>query len=59
MSTMFENFDVWVDDTLEDDKPFVVAVKDRESDDERWVLASFSIEEAKALYKYLGARLEK
>lgn len=54
MEKMFENFDLWKDDDLEDGRPFIVACKDRESiNDERWVLASLSEEEAKKIYKYL------
>ena len=31
MDTMFENFDLWVDDTLDDNRPFMIACKDREN----------------------------
>lgn len=58
MATMFENFDLWVDDTLDDNRPFMIACKDRENTcDKRWVLASLSNEEAKQVYEYLGRHL--
>ena len=48
MNTMFENLDIWYDDTLDDDKPFVFACRDREvTSEERWVLVSLSNTEAK------------
>lgn len=60
MNTMFENLDVWKDDTLENDKPFVFACRDREkTDEERWVLASISNEEAKKIYEYLSKHIKK
>ena len=58
MDTMFENIDIWYDDTLDANKPFVVACRDRESTiEERWVLASLSNTEAKKLYEYLQEHL--
>lgn len=58
MDTMFENFDLWMDDALENNRPFVIACKDRENtSEERWVLASLSNEEAKRVYEYLGRHL--
>ena len=59
MDTMFENIDIWYDDTLEDNEPFVVACRDREAtSEERWVLASLSNTEAKKLYEYLQEHLK-
>lgn len=54
--SMFENFDIWYDkDGSDDDRPFMLACRDRESvHDERWVLVSFTEEEAKRIYEYLG-----
>ena len=58
MDTMFENIDIWYDDTLDANKPFVVACRDREvTNEERWVLASLSNAEAKKLYEYLQEHL--
>ena len=58
MRTMFANFDIWIDGDI-DDKPFVVACRDRETAiDERWVLASLSVEEAKTVYEYLRKYFE-
>lgn len=58
MDTMFENIDIWYDDTLDANKPFIVACRDREStSEERWVLASLSNAEAKKLYEYLQEHL--
>lgn len=58
MDTMFENIDIWYDDTLDDNKPFVVACRDREAtSEERWVLSSLSNTEAKKLYEYLQEHL--
>lgn len=59
MDTMFENIDIWYDDTLDDNKPFVVACRDRKTTiEERWVLASLSNTEAKKLYEYLQEHLK-
>lgn len=57
MDTMFENFDIWYDDTLDDNKPFVFACRDREDTNEEWVLVSLSNTEAKKLYEYLQEHL--
>ena len=58
MKKMFENFDIWYDkDGLEDDRPILIAVRDRE-EDERWALASLTIEEAKKVYEYLKYIIE-
>ena len=58
MDTMFENIDIWYDDTLDANKPFVVACRDRGgTSEERWVLASLSNAEAKKLYEYLQEHL--
>ena len=60
MQKMFENFDIWKDDSLQDEQPFIVACKDREAiDGERWVLASLTNEEAKKIYEYLGEHLKE
>ena len=59
MDTMFENIDIWYDDTLDDNKQFVVACRDRKTtSEERWVLASLSNTEAKKLYEYLQEHLK-
>ena len=59
MNTMFENLDIWYDDTLDDDKPFVFACRDREvTSEERWVLVSLSNTEAKKIYEYLQEHLK-
>ena len=58
MDTMFENIDIWYDNSLDDNKPFVFACRDREvAYEERWVLASLSIADAKKLYEYLQEHL--
>ncbi len=60
VGTMFENFDLWFDDELEDDRPFVIACKDREiTTEERWVLASLSVDEMKKVYEYLKKHFDK
>ena len=60
MQKMFENFDIWKYDSLQDEQPFIVACKDREAiDGERWVLASLTNEEAKKIYEYLGEHLKE
>lgn len=51
MNTKFETFDLWRDDSLEDDRPFIIAC--RENINEEWILTSLSEEEAKQLYEYL------
>lgn len=58
MYTIFENFDIRYDDTLDSSKPFIVACRDREAtSEERWVMASLSNNEAKKVYKYLQEHL--
>ena len=58
MYTIFENFDIRYDDTLDSNKPFIVACRDREvTSEERRVLASLSNTEAKILYEYLKEHL--
>lgn len=61
MSTMFENFDIWMDDTFKDDKPFfMVGCKDRERmDEERWVLTHLSKEQAEMVRDYLNEKLKE
>lgn len=55
MNTMFENFVLWTDETLEDARSFMVACRDRRAiGEERWVVSSLSYEEAKQVYEYLG-----
>lgn len=51
MDTMFENLDFRFDKENNDERPFMIACKDREiMDGERWVLVSLSTDEAKRLY---------
>ena len=58
MYTILENFDIRYDDTLDSNKPFIVACRDREAtSEERWVLASLSNNEAKKVYEYLQEHL--
>lgn len=60
MDTMFENFDFRFDKENNDERPFIIACKDREIiDGERWVLASLSTDEAKRLLKYLEEHIAK
>lgn len=61
MATMFENFDIWMDDTFTDDKPFfMVGCKDRERmDEERWVLTHLSKEQAERVRDYLNEKLKE
>ena len=59
MNTMFENLDIWYDDTLDDDKPFVFACRDRGvTSEERWVLVSLSKNKKKKIYEYLQEHLK-
>ena len=51
MDTMFENLDFRFDKENNDERPFMIACKDREiMDGERWVLVSLSTDEAKRLH---------
>lgn len=60
MDTMFENLDFWFDKEDNNERPFMIACKDRETmDGERWVLASLSTDEAKRLLKYLEEHIAK
>ena len=60
MDTMFENLDFRFDKENNDERPFMIACKDREiMDGERWVLVSLSTDEAKRLLKYLEEHIAK
>lgn len=60
MGTMFENLDFRFDKENNDERPFIIACKDREIiDGERWVLASLSTDETKRLLKYLEEHIAK
>ena len=60
MDTMFENLDFRFDKENNDERPFIIACKDREIIyGERWVLASLSTDEAKRLLKYLEEHIAK
>ena len=60
MATMFENFDIWMDDTFDGDHQFTVACKDRERmDEERWVLTHLSKEQAERVRDYLNEKLKE
>ena len=56
---MFEYFDVWYDkDGIDDERPFMVSCRDREvTSEERWVLASFTVEEAKKISEYIQQQI--
>lgn len=56
---MFENFNVWYDRLgSDDDCPFTVACRDREvKNGERWVLVSFTVEEAKKICEYIQEQI--
>lgn len=55
---MFENFDIWYDRLGSDDRPFVAACRDREvKNDERWVIVSFTVEEAKKICEYIQEQI--
>ena len=55
MKTKFENFDFFKDQDPDNDKPFIFAIRDRESkDQERFVLTGLSEKEAKRVYECLG-----
>ena len=53
---MFENFGIEKVDRMNGKTPFAVVCKDRasEHDDERWVMATLTKDEAKQIYEYLG-----
>lgn len=60
MNTMFDDFDIWMDNTFEDEKPFMVACRDRERmDEERWVLTHLSKEQAEKVRNYLDEKLKE
>lgn len=61
MERTFENFDIWFDDDMERERPFMVACRDRTDHtyDEKWVLASLSVEEAVKVYEFLKQHLSK
>lgn len=58
-NVMFENFDIWYDNLgSDDDRPFVAACRDREvKNDERWVLVSFTVEEANKICEYIQEQI--
>lgn len=58
MDTMFENLDFRFDKENNDERPFMIACKDREiMDGERWVLVSLSTDEAKRLLSVIFATI--
>lgn len=58
MNADFENVLFWVND--EENSPVMFACRDREvTDEERWVIASITIEQAKKLHAYLTQLLEE
>lgn len=60
MATMFENFDIWMDNTFEDDKPFMVGCRDRERmNEERWIFTHLSKEQAERVHDYLNEKLKE
>lgn len=52
---MFENFDIWYERLgSDDDHPFVIACRDQEiKNEKRWVITSFTVEEAKKICEYI------
>ena len=59
MDTMFENLDFRFDKENNDERPFMIACKDREiMDGERWVLVSLSTDEAKRYSSILKNTLQ-
>ena len=58
---MFEFLDIWYDkDGIDDERPFMVACRDREvKDEERWVLASLTVEEAKKISEYIQQQISQ
>lgn len=56
---MFENFDIWYDRLGDDDdRPFTLACRDQEvENDERWVMVSFTVEEAKKICEYIQEQI--
>lgn len=61
MDINLENLQIWYDsDGDEDNKPFLVACRDREVlDGERWVITSLSVDQARSIRDYLNTFLEK
>lgn len=59
MVTMFENLDIWIADEG-DDKPFVIASKNREPGSwEEWIVNSFTKEEAKKIRDFIDVKLKE
>ena len=56
---MFENFDIWYSRLGEDDDhPFMVVCRDQEIENgERWVVTSFTVEEAKKICEYIQEQI--
>ena len=58
--TMTENLDVWEVDPFVKNGPFIFACRDQAvKDEERWVMAALTNEEARLVYEYLGKHLNK
>ena len=58
--TMTEDFDLWEVDPFCEKSPFVFACRDRMvKDEERWVLAALTRDEARLVYEYLDKHLNK
>ena len=60
MATMFENFDIWMDETFRNDHQFMVGCKDRgRMDEERWIFTHISKEQAERVRDYLNEKLKE
>ena len=58
MKTMFNNFDICMDTTFKDS--FMVGCKDRERmNEERWIFAHLSKEQAERVRDYLDKKLKE
>lgn len=59
MIELFKSFEFHKDNDPENKRPFMMACRDYESKDERWVLAHLTEQEAQTVYEELGKALGK
>lgn len=53
MKELYEKFEIHKDEDPENPRPFMMACRDYEAKDERWVLAWLTEEEARNVYEKL------
>ena len=53
MKELMQNFEFFKDDNPKNIRPFIMACRDYEAEDERWILACLTEEETRVVYENL------